>query len=182
MMMTPCLRLAPMAFVLSLAACATGSPSATTQPPPAAQAVATLSPAPGGSLRGLVTFTDRAGHVEVHVVATGLPPGSAHGLHVHETGNCASADFGSAGGHFNPDHLHHGPQGGEHHAGDLPMVSADAQGRVDARFAIEGAALSGSRGFVGHSVIVHEGADDYTTQPTGNSGGRIACGVIAALD
>jgi len=143
-------------------------------------AVATLSPAANGGVAGIVTFAGGGDQVDVHVVATGLQPGSIHGFHVHETGNCASPDPMSAGGHFNPTRKPHGPQAGEHHAGDMPGLLADPSGRIDSTFALKGVTLGGAEGFVGHAVILHAGPDDYATQPTGNSGGRLACGVIAA--
>ena len=174
--------------VVVLAACASKAPTA---PAPAVKqtegyfgrtksAVATLSPAASGGATGIVSFSASGSSVDVHVVATGLVPGSTHGFHVHETGNCASPDFTSAGGHFNPEHHQHGPQGGEHHAGDMPSLLADPTGKIDTTFTLNGVALGGGEGFVGRAVILHAGPDDYATQPTGNSGGRIACGVIAA--
>ena len=111
---------------------------------------------------------------------TGLQPGSIHGFHVHDVGNCASADFMSAGNHFNPTHKPHGPQDHPHHAGDMPSLLADPSGKIDARFTLEGVTLGGADGFVGHSVILHATADNFDAQPSGNSGARIACGVIAA--
>ena len=143
-------------------------------------AVATLSPAAGGTAIGVVNFSVSGSNVDVHVQVAGLVPGSVHGFHVHETGNCASADFMSAGGHFNPTKQPHGPQGGPHHAGDMPSLLADPTGKIDTTFTVNNVVLGGPEGFVGHSVILHAGPDDYATQPTGNSGGRIACGVIAA--
>ena len=145
-------------------------------------AVATLSPAAGGTATGIVSFSASGNAVDVHVQASGLVPGSVHGIHVHETGNCASADFMSAGGHFNPTHQPHGPQTGPHHLGDMPSLLADPSGKVDAKFTLNGVALGGSDGYVGRAVILHAGPDDYATQPTGNSGGRIACGVIATTE
>jgi Cu-Zn family superoxide dismutase len=143
-------------------------------------AVATLSPSATGGALGIVTFATNGSAVDVHVVATGLVPGSVHGFHVHENGNCASADFTSAGGHFNPAKQPHGPQAGPHHMGDMPSLLADPEGKIDTRFALNGVALGGTDGYVGHAVILHAGPDDYQTQPTGNSGARLSCGVIAA--
>jgi Cu-Zn family superoxide dismutase len=143
-------------------------------------AVATLSPSATGGALGIVTFATSGGAIDVHVVATGLVPGSVHGFHVHENGNCASPDFASAGGHFNPAKQAHGPQAGPHHMGDMPSLLADPEGRIDTRFTLNGVALGGTDGYVGHAVILHAGPDDYQTQPTGNSGGRLSCGVIAA--
>ncbi|MET0383341.1 MAG: superoxide dismutase family protein [Burkholderiaceae bacterium] len=169
---------------LALAACAS-KPSASAGGGGSAagqvrSAVATLSPAAAGGALGIVTFAASGAQVDVHVLATGLAPGSVHGFHVHENGNCASPDFMGAGGHFNPGKQPHGPQDGPHHLGDMPSLLVDPTGRIDARFMLAGATLTGAGGYVGHAVILHAGPDDYQTQPTGNSGGRISCGVIAA--
>jgi Cu-Zn family superoxide dismutase len=144
-------------------------------------AAATLSPTQGNSVRGLIMFHEMHGHLMVHAQLSGLKPGAEQGFHVHEVGSCASTDGSSAGGHFNPDGQPHGPQDAAHHAGDLPALKADANGRVDQKFTLIGPTLAdGPKSLVGHSVIVHAQADDYATQPTGNSGARVACGVIAA--
>ncbi len=143
-------------------------------------AVASLGPTQGSEVRGLVMFHQMSGHVMVHARVTGLKPNSEHGFHVHETGSCASPDGMSAGGHFNPDGKPHGPPGAAHHAGDMPALKADAQGVADQKFMLMGPSVeTGAASVVGRSVIVHAQPDDYTTQPTGNSGGRIACGVVA---
>lgn len=144
-------------------------------------AFASLTPTQGNNVRGLVVFHQMDGQVMVHARLSGLKPLGEHGFHVHETGNCASTDGSSAGGHFNPDGKPHGPQGAAHHAGDMPALKADANGAVDQKFVLSGVTVdSGPAGVVGRAVIVHAQADDYTTQPTGNSGARLACGVIAS--
>jgi len=143
-------------------------------------AVATLSPSATSGVTGIVQFSGGGTSVDVHVTASGLQPGSIHGFHVHDVGNCASADFMSAGDHFNPTHKPHGPQDHPHHAGDMPSLLADPAGKIDARFTLEGVTLGGADGFVGHAVVLHALADNFDAQPSGNSGGRIACGVIAA--
>jgi len=143
-------------------------------------AVATLTPSPTSGVTGIVTFSGGSTTVDVHVLASGLQPGSIHAFHVHENGNCASADFLGAGDHFNPTHKPHGAQDQPHHAGDMPSLLADPSGKIDARFTLEGVTLGGTDGFVGHSVILHASADNYDAQPSGNAGARIACGVIAA--
>ncbi len=143
-------------------------------------AVASLTPTGTSGVTGVVVFTGGGNSVDVHVTAAGLQPGSIHAFHVHENGNCASADFMSAGGHFNPTHKPHGPQEKPHHAGDMPSLLADPTGKIDARFTLDGVTLGGADGFVGHAVILHAVADDYDAQPSGNAGARIACGIIAA--
>jgi len=104
------------------------------------------------------------------------------GFHVHEKGDCSSADGMSAGGHFNPTGQQHGnPVSGPHHAGDIPMLQSDANGKAVGSIVLSGVTLTpGPTSLVGHALVVHAGKDDYVTQPTGNSGGRIACGVIVA--
>ena len=144
-------------------------------------AVASLSPTQGQNVQGLVMFHQRDGHLMVHAKVSGLKPNAEHGFHVHEGGSCASADGSSAGGHFNPDGKPHGPQTGDHHVGDMPSLKADAQGHADMRFMLSRTTLgTGPARIVGRTVIVHAQPDDYSTQPTGNAGARIGCGVIAA--
>jgi Cu-Zn family superoxide dismutase len=143
-------------------------------------AVASLSPTQGNNARGLVMFHQMDGHVMVHAKVSGLKPGAEHGFHVHENGTCASADGMSAGGHFNPDGKPHGPQNAPHHAGDMPSLKADANGVADQKFMLMGVTVAaGATSVTGRSVIVHAMPDDYVTQPTGNSGARLGCGVIA---
>ena len=179
-----------------LAACASKKPAEPAPPPaPSASpevkvtesyfsrtksAVATLTPSATSGVSGIVVFSGGGSSVDVHVTATGLLPGSIHGFHVHDIGNCASADFSSAGDHFNPTHKPHGAQDKPHHAGDMPSLLADPSGKIDARFTLEGVTLGGVDGFVGHAVVLHASADNFDAQPSGNSGARIACGVIAA--
>ncbi len=139
----------------------------------------------GGRVVGNALLTAvGGGAVRVQVWAGGLPPGE-HGIHVHAVGACAP-DFNAAGAHFNPDGAKHGlnnPAGP--HAGDLPalMVGADGNGALDAvspRIALAGG-LRSLFDADGSALVIHAGPDDQLTDPTGNSGGRIACGVVAAL-
>jgi len=144
------------------------------------KAVAKLEPTKGNTAAGTVTFTQHGDKVEVSAHVTGLKPGSTHGFHVHEKGDCSSGDGMSTGGHFNPFGKPHGPQSGEHHAGDMPSLVADAYGNATANFELSGVSVGSGQGdVVGKGLIVHANPDDFTTQPTGNAGGRIACGVIA---
>ena len=113
----------------------------------------------------------------------GLQPGSTHGLHVHEVGNCSAADASSAGPHFNPAGRAHGsPQAAVHHAGDLPNVTAGSDGVAHVDVHVGGLTLGGAAAtnILGRALVVHAQADDYTSQPAGNSGARVACGVIRA--
>lgn len=186
-----------LATVVALAACAAKGPVPAPAPVPVQSAspevkvtesyfsrtksaVATLTPSATSGVTGIVVFSGGGTSVDVHVTASGLMPGSIHGFHVHDVGNCASADFLSAGDHFNPTHRPHGPQDHPHHAGDMPSLLADPGGKIDVRFTLEGVTLGGVDGFVGHAVVLHASADNFDAQPSGNSGARIACGVIAA--
>jgi|SRR5579862_4987903 len=144
-------------------------------------ATAKLEPTKGNTASGTVTFTQKADKVLVVANLTGLPPGP-HGFHVHEKGDCSSGDGMSAGGHFNPTAKPHGnPALPDHHAGDMPMLLADASGAATLSVELDPMHVGGgATDIVGKAVIVHKDADDYTTQPTGNSGARIACGVITS--
>lgn len=143
------------------------------------KAVANLKPASGSQVKGVVMFTKTGDDVQVVADIENLKPGK-HGFHIHEKGDCSAPDASSAGPHFNPTHQHHGgPTTAEHHAGDLGNVEADASGKahLDWKGKLN---LSGNDSIVGKSVVVHEKEDDLKTDPSGNSGGRIACGVIEA--
>jgi Cu-Zn family superoxide dismutase len=144
-------------------------------------ATARLEPTRGNTTSGTVTFRQQGDAVMVEVKVEGLKPGQEHGFHIHEKGDCSSGDGMSTGGHFNPTGKPHGPQdSAEHHAGDLPALKADAQGRAEAKLQLSGITIgAGATDIVGRGLIVHAMPDDYKTQPTGNSGARIACGVIA---
>ncbi|HBH37140.1 MAG TPA: superoxide dismutase [Curvibacter sp.] len=163
--------LLPLAAALVLTACATPSgPSASAQ----------LQATRGNSTSGEVRFVQQGNKVRVSGEVRGLKPGAEHGFHVHDKGDCSSGDGMSTGGHYNPDGRKHGAHGqGEHHAGDLPSLKADAQGVARFSFDSTGISVGGSKAdIVGRGLIVHRDPDDYTTQPTGNSGPRLACAVI----
>jgi Cu-Zn family superoxide dismutase len=142
-------------------------------------ATATIAPTAGNTAKGTVTFTQKGDKVTVTAQLSGLAPGG-HGFHVHEKGDCSAPDATSAGGHFNPGGKPHGaPDAAEHHAGDLPMLQADASGNASVSIDVTGLTIGGgATDIVGKSVVVHKDVDDYKTQPAGNSGARIACGVI----
>ena len=159
---------------LFVAACA-GS-SAPQQP----YAVALLQPTRGNTTTGTIWLMQDGPAVMARGKVSGLKPNQEHGFHVHEKGDCSSNDGMSTGGHFNPHGKPHGRPGPEHHAGDLPALRADARGDADVRFEVPGTVFGPDAGaLAGRALIVHAGPDDYTTQPTGNSGARIACGVIS---
>lgn len=158
---------------------ATALAGCATTPFDTAVATAKLEPTRGNATAGTVTFAERGGKVHVAAEVSGLAPGREHGFHVHEKGDCSSGDGMSAGGHFNPDGKPHGPQDAPHHAGDMPSLKADANGRASATFVLEGVTVApGPRSLAGRGLIVHKDPDDYRTQPTGNAGARLACAVI----
>ena len=142
-------------------------------------AVADLEPTKGNEARGKVTFTQDGDTVRVNANVSGLKPGGQHGFHVHEKGDCSSGDGMSAGGHFNPAGKPHGSLSTDHHAGDMPNVTADSYGDATVSFDVPGLTIgSGAADLVGRGLIVHRDPDDFKTQPTGNAGPRIACAVI----
>ena len=168
-------------LLLAASACAKKEEPAQTTETPAAQptqAVAELSPTQGNNVHGTVTFTQEAGGVHVVADLTGLTPGE-HGFHLHQTGDCSAPDAASAGDHFNPTMMPHGaPDSTSRHAGDLGNLTADGSGnahydRVDSQLSFEG-----TNSIIGRAVIVHGNRDDMTSQPSGNAGPRVACGVV----
>ena len=157
-----------------VAAC--GSPSRSDRP----VALAELQPTAGQTVQGSVWLVQERSHVAVHARVKGLKPGSEHGFHIHEKGDC-SDNGNAAGGHFNPGGKPHGGVHGPHHLGDMPSLKADAGGEAEYAYDIPGVLLSGGEAdLMGKAVIVHANPDDYTSQPSGNAGARIACGVILA--
>ncbi|MHA3795190.1 superoxide dismutase family protein [Sphingomonas sp. YL-JM2C] len=137
-----------------------------------------------GQTKGKATIRQGKDGIEVDVKAVGLPAG-VHAVHVHTTGTCTGPDFTSAGGHWNPEKKQHGhdnPAGA--HMGDMPNMTVGADGTGELRTVIKGGMLTGGAAPLldadGAAVVVHAAADDYKTDPTGNAGGRLACGVIKA--
>jgi Cu-Zn family superoxide dismutase len=142
------------------------------------KAVAVLSPLKGSGVRGVVTFEAVENGVRVVGDLTGLVPGR-HGFHIHEFGDCSADDGSSAGGHFNPANMPHSmPSSDKRHAGDMGNIEAGGDGKAHIDYVDAVMSLSGEHSIVGHAVIVHEKEDDLKTQPTGNAGARVACGVI----
>lgn len=142
------------------------------------EAVAQLSPTEGNEASGTVSFTAMNGGVQVEATISGLDPGQ-HGIHIHENGDCSAPDASSAGDHFAPEgNPHGGPDDQERHVGDLGNLEADQDGSSRFTRMDNVIMLSGTNSIVGKAVVVHANEDDLTTQPSGNSGDRIACGVI----
>ena len=151
------------------------------EPPPPKHATAKMEgTAKFKTVKGTVEFKETPDGVEVTANLEGLKPGD-HGFHIHEKGDCSAPDAASAGGHFNPSkHKHGAPDAAEHHEGDLGNITAGKDGKATKTFTMKGITLGdGENSIAGKGFIVHEKADDMKTQPTGNAGGRIACGVIA---
>jgi len=144
-----------------------------------AQATATMVDAAGNRI-GTIGFNDTPAGLLVSGTVNGLGIGP-HGIHLHAVGLC-DAPFTTAGGHFNPTTAKHGyrnPAG--HHMGDMPNIVTPAAGGLTFQFLVDGVKLSGTGGLLdadGAAVVIHATADDYMTDPSGNSGGRLACGVI----
>ena len=163
------------AAALLLAACASMSPEPL-------RATAALQPTKGSKTFGEATFEQVGGKVKVTNFVQGLRPGQEHGLHIHEKGDCSSGDGMSTGGHFNPQgkpHSHHADA--NRHAGDLPSLKAGKDGRAKVDVELDVITVgSGPTDVIGRGLIVHADPDDFRTQPTGNAGARIACGVIKA--
>jgi Cu-Zn family superoxide dismutase len=160
-----------MASIMALAVVSAQAQSVT-------KAVAVLSPTKGSNVSGTVTFTQVNGGVRIVADVTGLALGE-HGFHIHEFGDCSAPDATSAGGHFNPRHMEHGaPDAGARHAGDFGNLEANGAGKAHYDRVDKMISLNGAESIVGRGVIVHEKVDDFVTQPTGNAGARVACGVI----
>ena len=178
------------ALAAALAACASTPQEAAPPAAPAAtahnastarQAIANLASASGSLVSGRLTLVPMGDGVHITGEIGGLQANSSHGFHIHEKGDCSAADASSAGGHFNPAAKPHGRTGhGAHHAGDGDNLVADSQGvaRVNAHFS--GVSLGGgsANDIAGRALIVHANADDYSSQPAGNAGARVACGLI----
>jgi Cu-Zn family superoxide dismutase len=143
------------------------------------KAVAVLHPTAGNKVSGNVTFTEVADGVQVRAEITGLTPGN-HGFHVHEFGDCSAADATSAGAHFNPtNEPHAGPDALARHVGDMGNVQADASGKAKLDYVDHQISLTNDqRSVIGRSVVVHAKPDDLKSQPAGDSGARVACGVV----
>lgn len=166
---------------IALIAFISGSALAGKDSKSAQKATASLEAAPEHPVKGTVTFSDSKEGTEVKIDVKGLKPDSVHAIHIHENGKCEKPKFESAGGHFNPTnepHAHPGTK--EHHLGDLGNIVADKDGNAKKDVLIRSAKLSGKNSPLGKAVILHEKADDLRSQPTGNAGGRIACGVITS--
>jgi Cu-Zn family superoxide dismutase len=140
-----------------------------------------FEPKSNSSVAGTATFTEKKGKVTFEAKLTGLKPG-VHAIHIHEKSDCSAADGSSAGGHWNPTFKKHGKWGeGEYHKGDIGNFTADENGNGTITLTTEEWCIGcgdPAKDILGKGLIVHQGADDFVTQPTGNSGERVACSAI----
>jgi Cu-Zn family superoxide dismutase len=177
-----------MTLFLLLSACTSGSKqgdegesSTEEEQDEAPTASATMEAASGSKVTGEANFTEEDGKVLFELTVENLSAGE-HAVHLHEKGDCSAEDASSAGGHWNPTMKPHGKRGdgGSFHKGDIANMSVGNDGRGTLSLSIEGWTIGGadSTNVVGKSVIVHEKADDFTSQPSGNAGSRLSCGVI----
>lgn len=143
--------------------------------------VVLLQPKSDSQVAGSATFTEKGGVVTFEANIQGLTPGE-HAIHIHEKADCSAVDASSAGGHWNPTFKKHGKWGqGEYHKGDIGNFTADANGNGTITFTTDEWCIGcgdATKDITGKGLIVHKGADDFTTQPTGNAGGRVACAGI----
>jgi superoxide dismutase, Cu-Zn family len=151
---------------------------------PAAEGAAQIAPTQGNTVTGSVALSTSSEGVHITGTVQGLKPNAEFGFHVHEKGDCSAPDGSSAGGHFNPTQAEHGnpSSGTHHHAGDMLNLKSNGEGVAQVDTTAAGTTLHGNLAtdIMGKALVVHEGPDDYTTQPSGNSGKRVACGVIGA--
>ena len=137
----------------------------------------------GGHSVGQARITEDEHGVRIHLTANHLAPGE-HGFHIHETGKCEAPDFKSAGGHFNPEGKKHGKENPEGaHAGDLDNITVNSDGKVNVTLTVDGVTLNpeASHSLLksgGTALVIHEKADDLKSDPAGDAGDRIACGII----
>ena len=159
------------------------APAAPTAQSTAKQGTANLAAASGSLVSGRIEFAPMADGVHLSGTIGGLQPNSVHAIHVHEKGDCSAADASSAGGHFNPTNSAHGRANtATHHAGDMDNITAGNDGTVTLSIHLSGVTLGGGapNDIANRALVVHAAADDYTSQPSGNSGARVACAVIQA--
>ncbi|MDI1256682.1 MAG: superoxide dismutase family protein [Flavobacterium sp.] len=141
----------------------------------------TMDAKSGSKVSGSATFIEKNGEVTLEAKLTGLQPG-VHAIHIHEKADCSAADGSSAGGHWNPTFKNHGKWGStSYHRGDIGNFTADIDGNATVLFKTNEWCIScgdATKDIVGKGLVVHQNPDDYTTQPSGNAGARVACSGI----
>ncbi len=173
-------RLSSLLVVVCAAACA----STEKMPPQAAddltspqEVAADLEPRSGSGVTGRATFTESDDGVIAEITIAGATPGQ-HGVHLHDVGDCSAPDAKSAGDHFDPAGAPHGsPNAPDHHTGDMGNIEAGDDGRGKVTVVMPDTTV---RAIIGRALIVHADPDDLQTQPSGNSGDRVACGVVTS--
>lgn len=164
---------------LAMWGCAHGGTTVVVSPPKG-EAVAHLHPTQGNAVLGNAVFTDEGNNVTLKLTLSNALPG-VYAVHLHENGDCSAPDASSAGAHWNPTGSSHGRHGqGEYHLGDVANLTVGDNGEGTISISTQAWSI-GSKGtddIVGKSVIVHSGKDDFQSQPAGNAGSRIACGVV----
>jgi Cu-Zn family superoxide dismutase len=176
------------AVTCALAACSTTPTTSPRAPVAGGAGVSTaraatihLASASASLVSGKLTAMPMADGVHLRGEVGGLAPNSSHAIHIHERGDCSAADASSAGGHFNPGAAPHGKVGaGPHHGGDMDNLVANSDGVATVDVHASGVTLGGgaANDIAGRAVVVHAAADDYRSQPAGNAGARVACGII----
>lgn len=137
----------------------------------------------GNEATGMVTFRRTGDGIAVTAHIEGLQPNQQHGFHIHQYGDCSAPDGTSAGGHFNPESTRHGGRDDdERHVGDLGNLESNENGEAQVEFIDDRLQMDGPHSILGRGVIVHAQADDLESQPTGDAGGRLSCGVIGVAD
>ncbi|KYG66968.1 superoxide dismutase [Bdellovibrio bacteriovorus] len=152
--------------------------------PAPTRAQAVLKAANGQKVKGIIHFTEENGAMKVESMVEGLKAGP-HGFHIHEVGDCSKADFASAGPHFtvSSTHQHGSLDSKARHEGDLGNLMANGKGVAKSTITVNGVTLkSAPNGILGRAVVIHKDKDDFKSQPAGNSGARIACGIIEAVN
>ena len=146
--------------------------------PEVTKAVAVITPTATSKVAGMVLFVKTDAGIRITADVSGLTPGK-HGFHIHQFGDCSGADYMTAGPHFMmPGEMHGAPDSAGSHNGDMGNLEADNAGKAHLEWTDSHISFSGSTSVLGRAVIIHEKEDDLKTQPTGNSGGRIACATI----
>lgn len=147
------------------------------------RAVSDLHSSTNEKLTGLMKVKDEGENLKIEIEVLGLKPSSKHGIHIHENGICEGPYYKTSGDHFNPyKHAHGKPESKLRHIGDMGNIDTDANGAGKKVIILPKEKMDDLNLIIGKSVLLHAGADDLKTQPSGNSGDRIACGLIKPVN